>query len=259
MATTAILLSVAASLALAQNTGAPARYGNAPSQPAPPAPLPPKPPLDPGKAIPESDVQFKRDVSIGIWPSEADLHEYYVNQYLQSGTIYIPVGGNQYQTAHPLFVEPLMRLVLAHNLKFNGANITAIDAYRLDKVELIGIAKHDPPVAFIINRHSAFSPLARGFNARSPQQEDAPATPTDIRPLTDFEKTALVEIKAGKDVVDQPGPDGSCVIVGAIRAQEVCLQCHTGYKTGEALGALSYHLTKVDLFDGTTNSPAPAR
>src|SRR5262249_16703920 len=100
-------------------------------------------------------------------------------------------------------------------------------AYTINSLELIGIAKHNAPVAFPTIRH-------------------APAISTPARPLTDFEPKALAQLRTGVDTttaVDQ----STRQVVGAIRAQNSCLRCHTGFKEGDLLGAFTYHLTQTPV------------
>ncbi len=192
-----------------------------------------------------SEVYLNKNTLLNIWTSEVQMHNYYVDTYIRSaGTGDYGAAGSQLSGPPRMTLDPSLRLVLAQDLKLNGADITAVEAYRVDKLELIGLAKHDPPVAFVINRHSAFQSFGRSSNS----YPNEPATPTGIRPLTDFETSALAEIKTGQDVVTQPEADGTCLIVGAVRAQQACIQCHSGYQVGDALGAFSYHLSKVNLF-----------
>jgi hypothetical protein len=203
-------------------------------------------------------VYLNKNTLLAIWTSEAQMHNYYVNTYIQSaGTGAYGAAGSQLSGPPRMTLDPSLRLVLWRSVQLNGANITAIEAYQLDKLELIGLAKHDPPVVFGINRHSAFSTIGSGTNS----YPNEPATPTGIRPLTDFETSALAEIKAGQDVVTQPETDGTCLIVGPVRAQQACIQCHNGYQVGDALGAFTYHLSKVNLFENSSTavpSAAPA-
>lgn len=64
---------------------------------------------------------------------------------------------------------------------------------------------------------------------------------TPTRKLDDFETKALTRIRDGQDVVLQSSEDEMRVL-GAIRARQQCLECHTT-KVGSLLGAFSYTLS----------------
>jgi hypothetical protein len=108
-------------------------------------------------------------------------------------------------------------------LSDEGASDRITMRYALNSVELIGIARHATPVAFVVNRHGA-------------------STTTRERALADFERTAL---RDGQEVVAGTSRNERFV-VGAVRAtEEGCLRCHAGTKSGDLLGALSYRLTRT--------------
>lgn len=179
-----------------------------------------------------------------IWTSADQLHNYYFNMYLRSGE-----NGMMGRTL--LEIIPYSLLVFPKEMRVNGEVITTVEAYRLDKLELIGLAMHDQPTAYSVNRHPLF--MLEQTSPNEPPKPgaikgDVPLTVTTPRPLTDAEKTALTEIKTGKDVIEQPGAEGALRIVGALRAQAGCIQCHTTNKVGDVLGAFSYRLSKVPLF-----------
>ncbi len=177
------------------------------------------------------------------------MNNFYVNKFIQSAGF-----GGVRMTVPTMTVDPSVRLMLGHEIKLDGPVLTAVETYQVDQLELIGLAKHDPPVAFVVNRHSGF--LVNRPNQTSATRFSAPLTISGTRALTDFEKSALVEIKAGQNVADQPQADGSRLVVGAVRAQAACIQCHDTYQVGDALGAFSYRLSPASLFDQTPPLPA---
>lgn len=239
----------------------------APTVSAPPPPPPPPPPLNstPARAAargvnrgpftppsPPLRMELPRATIYSIWNSEEQLNNYYVNRFISSAGF-----GGVRMTVPTMQINPDIRLLQEQVVKLDGVNLTAIQPYQIEQLELIGIAKHETPVAFVVNRHSAF--IINQTRQTTPSRWSVPTEISGTRSLTDFEKTALDEIKAGKNVADQPQNDGTLFIVGAVRAQEACLQCHTGYKVGEALGALTYRLRPDRAFAqslATSNPPS---
>ena len=101
--------------------------------------------------------------------------------------------------------------------------------WRINRLELVGILKHDEPVVYL----SANFP-------RMDELSDAPA-----RPLDAFEKEALVKLQGGEDLMVQKTPK-QMRMLGSIRAVQQCLQCHS-VERGELLGAFSYQLSPEEL------------
>ena len=102
-------------------------------------------------------------------------------------------------------------------------------------LELIGVAKHDPPRAFggglsmdVFHRPAREVPLQRGPG----------------RPITDEERRALRALEAGERLVVVPEGTGLRV-TGAIRAGDECLGCHKRKRAGDMLGAFVYRLWPV--------------
>ena len=143
------------------------------------------------------------------WSSDYAMHTDFNKRFLESKG-----NGISRMYADTMQVHDSMRL-----------RITSADIYKLEAVELVGVAMHDKPVAFSRAVHGNLSKLL------------------ESRPLTAFEERALGELKAGETVSVQVEKSGRFV-VGALRAKQDCVQCHAGYKTGDLLGALSYRLTR---------------
>jgi hypothetical protein len=108
----------------------------------------------------------------------------------------------------------------------------AMGIWRIDALDLISILKHKEPVAYV-SKHL-------------PRMDELREAPT--RPLDEFEAERLPKLQAGGELSAAQGPR-RIRMLGAIRAQEVCLNCHTANKD-DLLGAFSYDL-RLDL-------PAPA-
>jgi hypothetical protein len=149
------------------------------------------------------------------WPSDAAMHAYFLDRFLHS-------AGNGIE-------RMLSPLIVVTDSMWLTPDATA---FKLGTVELIGVAYHPSPVAFVDLRHRSF-----------PRN-------VETRALTDFERQALDKLRAGRDVVAQPDRQGRTVI-GAIRARETCLGCHNRegkrVQAGDVLGALSYRLDVVKL------------
>lgn len=102
-------------------------------------------------------------------------------------------------------------------------------------LELIGVAKHDPPRAFdgglsmeVFHRPADTMPLER-----SPG-----------RAITAEERQALRDLDAGQRLIVVPEGAGLRV-TGAIRAGDECLGCHKRERAGDMLGAFVYRLQPV--------------
>lgn len=98
-------------------------------------------------------------------------------------------------------------------------------------LELIGIARHDPPVVF----SSAF----QGFQ----HSEDgmAPAARPGGRPLNHGERADVRALEDGQRLVVRPIGD-ALRVVGPIGAGDECLGCHKDKRAGDLLGAFAYTL-----------------
>jgi hypothetical protein len=109
--------------------------------------------------------------------------------------------------------------------KFTGHGFVT---WRIDSLDLISMLKHKEPVAYV-SRHLP----------RMDELRDAPT-----RPLDEFEREHLAKLRGGESLSAAMGPR-RIRMVGAIRAQEHCLSCHTA-KENDLLGAFSYDL-RLDL------------
>jgi hypothetical protein len=109
---------------------------------------------------------------------------------------------------------------------------------RIGDVQLIGIARHDPPVVFT----SVFQGFEHGQNG--PELADRNARRIDAG-----EAQALLALAGGEQIVSTP-EGGGLRVIGPIRARSQCLGCHRDKRAGEMLGALSYRLEPVRLEDG---------
>jgi hypothetical protein len=146
------------------------------------------------------------------------MNDDFVTQFNNTGNF----GGGR-MPSPTMRVSPQMRLTLTEEVKGDGPTKKVTAAYRIYSLELIGIAMHKPPVAFVVVRH-----------------KDNTAS-LNNRALTDFEESGIKQLQEGKQVVDQVVKTER-LMLGAVRAEQSCIDCHTGSKIGDVLGAFSYHL-----------------
>ncbi len=99
--------------------------------------------------------------------------------------------------------------------------------WRVAGVELISILKHDEPVAY--------------RSDHLPRMDELREAPT--RPLNNFERQALADLRRGQDIEVGTTPD-RIRLLGSIRAVKQCLSCHE-VRRGQLLGAFSYTLFRA--------------
>ena len=126
-------------------------------------------------------------------------------------------------------VTPMMRVM--HRYRVQGQ-----PSLWVANVELIGIARHDPPVVFASPfqgfLHAPDMPSGSGIAVR-PRPEG--------RPLTQAEREAVQALEDGVPLRVQADGDGLRA-TGPIRARGECLACHKGKHEGDLLGAFVYTL-----------------
>lgn len=147
------------------------------------------------------------------WTSLQGMHVDYVKAFVQS---------EGFGFAR---VTPMMRLVQGGSLMLDSQRL------RVEDVQLIGIAKHDPPVVY-----------AGGLLKFQHGDEDQAFLSGDAeRPVNEQELRILASLQEGEEVVGQARA-GGIAAVGAIRATDACLQCHQSKQVGDLLGAFVYRL-----------------
>ncbi len=121
-------------------------------------------------------------------------------------------------------VTPMMRVM--HGYRTRGETPLWVQ-----DLQLIGIARHDPPMVF----SSAF----QGFQ----HTEEGMALPPrrEGRPLTDAEHADVRALEDGQRLVTHPQAD-ALRVTGPIRAGDECLGCHKDKRAGDLLGAFVYTL-----------------
>jgi hypothetical protein len=109
--------------------------------------------------------------------------------------------------------------------------------WRVESLDLVSLLKHAEPVAYV--------------SKRLPRMDELRDAPT--RPLDEFEVEGLTKLKAGEELYR--AESGRRVrMVGAIRARDECLKCHSVDK-GELLGAFSYDLRRDLPLHATKDPP----
>ena len=121
-------------------------------------------------------------------------------------------------------VTPMMRVM-------NGYRTRGETPLWVQDLQLIGIARHDPPVVF----SSAF----QGF--QHSEEGMALAARPGGRPLTELERAHVRALEEGQRLLVQPRGD-ALRVVGPISAGNECLGCHKDKRAGDLLGAFVYTL-----------------
>ncbi|MBT6156934.1 MAG: hypothetical protein HOL01_18910 [Planctomycetaceae bacterium] len=101
------------------------------------------------------------------------------------------------------------------------------DDWRVVRLELVSLLKHDTPVVYVSKNLPRMDKLA-----------DAPT-----RPLDEMELTALPQLRRERDVVIEHETN-VIQMLGSIRASKTCLKCHS-VKRGALLGAFTYELRRL--------------
>ena len=121
-------------------------------------------------------------------------------------------------------VTPMMRVMSSYRTRGDRP-------MWVQDLQLIGIARHDPPVVF----SSAF----QGFQHSEEGMALAPRR--EGRPLSDLERADVRMLAEGERLVVQPQGD-ALRVVGPISAGDECLGCHKDKRAGDLLGAFVYTL-----------------
>jgi len=155
------------------------------------------------------------------WKSEKAMNDDFILQFNNTGNF----GGSR-MPSPTMRIDPGMRLLLTSHYQVDGTDHVDTATYGIHSLELIGIAMHETPVAFVVVHHKTAS-----------------ATLT-TRALTESEVKALKALQAGQEIVDEETKTERLVVV-AVRAEQSCISCHSDAKVGDLLGAFTYHLTPI--------------
>lgn len=153
------------------------------------------------------------DASPPVWTSVERMHADYVQAFVES---------DGFGKAR---ITPMMILMHSGKLMLDGKPMHVGD------VQLIGIAKHDPPVVY-----------AGGFMAFQHADTDEKFLPAAAaRHVDSQERLILRSLENGQEVVVHADASGLKAF-GAVRANTACLECHRSKQTGDLLGAFIYRL-----------------
>jgi hypothetical protein len=152
------------------------------------------------------------------WFSESELHGYFMDMFLDS-----PGNGISRMYSPFMRVPPDRRLTI--ECEYDDKTVVAMGQYRVESIELIGVAKHPTPKVFPAANHA--TPINR-----------------QVRDLTSFEQKALTALRNGRVVFSQMENPTHATVVGAVSARRECVGCHQA-KVGDLLGAFSYRLAAL--------------
>ncbi|MDR6839913.1 hypothetical protein [Pseudoxanthomonas sacheonensis] len=153
------------------------------------------------------------DASPPVWTSLEGMHADYVRAFVES---------DGFGKAR---ITPMMRLMHSGRLTLDDKPLHVGD------VQLIGIAKHDPPVVY-----------ASGFMAFQHADTDESFLPMRAsRSVDGQERLILRTLEKEQEVVARTDASG-LKAYGAIRATTACLECHRSKREGDLLGAFVYRL-----------------
>jgi hypothetical protein len=126
---------------------------------------------------------------------------------------------------------------------FPNSRGIATGAKGIDRAELVSLLKEEQPAAYVLDE-MATPPRARAARRRS---------------LDEFEERGLQAVRRGAALVWSPEAPNR--MFGAVRARQECIDCHSGAREGDLLGAFSYFLTTpvVSLGEMSEARPKPAR
>ena len=114
--------------------------------------------------------------------------------------------------------------------------------WRVVRLELVSLLKHDTPVVYV--------------SKNLPRMDELAAAPT--RSLDEMELAALPQLRRERDIVIEH--EGNVIqMLGSLRASKTCLKCHS-VRRGELLGAFTYELRRLKPIPRpsppkTSNSP----
>lgn len=126
---------------------------------------------------------------------------------------------------------------------FPNSRGIATGAKGIDRAELVSLLKEEQPAAYVLDE-MATPPKARVARRRR---------------LDEFEERGLQAIRRGAALVWSPEAPNR--MFGAVRARQACIDCHSGAREGDLLGAFSYFLTApvVSLGEMSEARPKPGR
>ena len=126
-----------------------------------------------------------------------------------------------HERAREIFVSRLGFGVSRIIQDFGGHDIPS-PSDSVEHVELVSLLVHDDPGVYVVNADAQFNH----------------GSPIERRVLDPFEELALDKVRQGAELVWSPEQPHR--MFGAMRATTDCLDCHTGARENDLLGAFSY-------------------
>ena len=167
------------------------------------------------------------------WQSYESMHEDNVHQFIKSPGLGMSRLVETLKKAEKDETESVA-IALSRRVSIGD------QLFSIKNIELIGVAKHDPPVMFRNPIVHSISPKAQTPEASedtiSQQQSsvDNKATKHDFRELTDFEQAVITTFRKG-GWLSIRADESDRVVLGPIRARQECISCHEGTKKGDVL------------------------
>lgn len=100
--------------------------------------------------------------------------------------------------------------------------------WKINRLQLVSLLLHDEPRVY--------------ESENLPNMEELSGSNAETRTLNDFESNSLEKLYAGEEAIMHATPN-RLVMLGALRANTTCLQCHS-VKENELLGAFSYEFLR---------------
>ncbi|HWB58360.1 MAG TPA: hypothetical protein VG733_02670 [Chthoniobacteraceae bacterium] len=165
-----------------------------------------------------------------------DLHNYYSKRFVTS----VGFGYDRMPAVEEAIVDKQWQI--------------GNDNYVVKNIQLISILKHDPAAVYppVTNLVEFDHPPVLAGVTRRGDVAKATADPSALRALDEFETAALKQLKEKNEAMVV---SNGTVMVGALRAEASCIQCHDVEK-GTLLGAFTYTLEKRPALGAVDNTQA---
>lgn len=172
------------------------------------------------RASTQLPLSIKKNLSLFSENSKTDkLHNKVMNDIFKSGSFGHVVGSKR-----AVGFEPHGPTNLEQEI---GASQNDNTDLQLTRLELVSLLRHEEPRVYVAET----IPLMNELDS-FPHRE-----------LNDFETQALSQLVSERDTFMKETSDGA-VMLGAVRAADECLQCHTGPR-GRLLGAFTYQFRAI--------------
>jgi hypothetical protein len=159
-----------------------------------------------------SSGELDREEPIPFAKEMGKIHEHSVGEFLSPSPV------------QPENAAPTIPAIVFDGKNYNRAK----KAWEAKSIDLIGLIKHETPVVYVSEK---VAELERGD-----------AAPT--RALDEFELAGLMALQGGENLFGR-SREGVIRLVGSVRAEASCLNCHHQKREGDLLGAFSYVLREA--------------